>query len=401
MPLFSYSAANARGEVIRGDVSADDESAAMKALSEQDLVVTRLRRRKERNLVLWGGERLKSEDLLSFTQQLASLLNAAMPLPKALEIIGKDSQDPLLKRIANDLTKGVRQGEALSEGLAKYPRVFSKLFLSMTRSGESAGNLPRVLSRLVSYIQEAEALRGRVIGAIAYPAVILVFSLVLVVLIFVFAVPCFKEIYDGMGKALPPLTTLFLNLGDLLSHNLLPLSCLLAAGAGGLWWLLRFEATWYQIDSIVLRLPLVGPLVQRVALTRFSRTLSTLLEAGVPIIKTLELVAGATGNRVLERSLLQAAQDVSEGKSLADSLRNCTVFTQMALSMVASGEEAGALPPILDKLAEFYEQQVEQSLKALTGILEPVIMMGVGSIVAVIILVLGLPLFNLATTLGG
>ena len=401
MPLFTFSASTSQGEVIRGEVTADDDSAALKALSDRDLIVTNLRQRKEQGSVFLGNrDRLRSEDLLALTQQLASLSSAGMPLPKALEVIGKDAQDPALKKIIGDLAKGVRAGTPLSEVMSKYPRVFSKLFVSMTRSGESAGNLPLILTRLVSYIQDAAALRGRIVGAITYPAVILVFSVILVMFIFVFAIPQFKEIYDGIGKSLPPVTALFLNMGDVITHNLARLLCLGAGLGGYLWWVLRFDSTWYRIDSVLLRLPVVGSLVQRVALTRFSRTLSTLLDSGVPMVKTLQLVSGATGNRVLEKSIEKAATAVAEGVPLSESLRGCPVFTQMALSMIASGEEAGVLPQMLNKVAEFYELQVEQALKSLTGILEPIIMMGVGAVVAVIIVVLGLPLFNLATTLG-
>lgn len=402
MPQFTFSALNEKRDMVNGEVTADDHAAAMKSLVDQGLLVTQLEQRKIHGTGFLGLRRsLKSEDLLAFTQEMASMINAAIPVPRALDIIAKDSRDPLLKSVVGDLARGFRGGTPLAELMAQHPRVFSKFYVSLVRSGESAGNLPQILTRLAAYIESSTALQGRLVGALAYPTVILVFAIVVIGFIFVYGIPQFREIYGAMGRDLPPLTLLFVSIGGFLSHNLLWLCLLLAGLAGYARWLLNLEATRTRIDAVLLHLWIVGPLVQRVALARFARTLATLLDAGMPIIRTLELVASATGNRILEKAVLKAAADVKEGGGLADSLRSCQIFTEMAISMVAAGEESGTLPPMLAKLADFYEVQVDQSLKALTGIIEPLIMMGVGAAVAVIILVLGLPLFNLASSLGG
>jgi type IV pilus assembly protein PilC len=401
MAKFSFTALLGDGRGTRGMITEESQEAAMKILSDRGFTVTRLVEVKEApGLFSLGAPRLKPEELLVFTQEIASMLNAGLSLTRALEIVMNDSENPSLRKISTEIAAGVKAGDSLSDQMRLWPSVFSRFYVSMVESGEAAGNLSKILFRLASYIENAENLKSKVIGAVTYPLAVMFFAVLIMVGIFFFGIPKFKEIYDGIGKELPLITRMFLNSGDFLSNNWMIIIVLIVAGAASLYFMSRNESSLYALDRLLLRVWIAGPIVRRLCLARFARAFGTLYSAGVQILQALDLVACASANRVLEENINKAARDVREGKTLAESLRGSEVFTQMSIGMIAAGEEAGTLAVMLDKIADFYEAQVEVALKSLTGIMEPIIMIGVGGLVALVVLVLGLPLFQLATSLG-
>jgi len=401
LPQFAFTVTDTRGQRTSGTMVATDRDAAMKILSERDLVVTRLTpiTSLSQRVMGDGGPRLSGEQLMQLTQQLSAMLDAGMTVKGALDVMLKDTNDPDLRHTLLDLSTGLAAGSSLTELLARSPNIFNEQYVAMVAAGESGGKLPLILQRLAALIEHNEELRRRVRGAMVYPALVLTFSVVIVGGMFVFGVPRFQEIYSGLGGELPWATRVMIGAGSLLARTW---PALLA----GLVALVAFVYRWVQTpggrrawDGFKLRVPLFGGLNRRVAIARFARTLATLQSSGVPIVNSLELVAASMGNVVLEQVVRDSMHDVLQGEPLAEPLRRSGMFTEMAVSMLAAGEHSGQLDVMLDKVGQYYELQVETTLRALTTLVEPIIMIGVGISVGAIIIAMILPIFQLATLL--
>lgn len=404
MPEFTFTVRDEKDHRTSGTIEAADQETALKMLSEKNLVVTKLtiiRRKKMNPLSLFGFGRLriKGEELLLFTQEMAAMLDSGIPLKKATDIMISDSENPALRQILIDISSGVGSGSQLSEVLKRYEGVFNKLYVSMVSAGEAGGNLPLILKRLANYIESSETLKQKVKSALYYPVMVISFALVMVTFIFIFGIPRLQSIYEGFGSELPLPTRIFLDIAKFLGAAWPYLLVILIVAAFFLTRFARTKSGQLLFDGLKLNLFLIGPLLKKLAISRFARTLSTLYSSGVPILKAMELVSGSMGNRVMEEVVLKAVKSLREGELIAEPLRRSKVFTQMSISMIAAGEETGALESMLDKLADFYETQVEISLKAMTGLLEPIIMIVVGIIIAFVVIVLALPFMTLSTLL--
>ncbi len=396
MARFRFLALNASKQEIQGLLEAADRQAALDSLSARFELVLEVHEEKVARS-LWARG-ISTEEVMVVTQQLAVMLKAGLTLRHALDLV--DADNPTLERILAELGTGVGEGQNLSDCLARHPRVFSGLYVSMVRAGEAAGRLPGILARLAEYLEKAEELRRKVQGALTYPVVVIGISLALAVFIFMFGVNQFRDIYAGLNAELPTSTKWVLGIASFLESWWLPLLVVLGALFLALRHLLSSGPGEDFKDRMLLTMPLLGPLMQRLAIARFARTLSTLQASGVPILVSLDLVASSLGNRVMERVVRQGLKNVQEGQSLVVALRESGVFTRMALSMIATGEESGTLDTMLDEVAGFYEVQVETMLKSLVSLLEPITIVGVGIFVALIILALGLPMMNLVQHLG-
>jgi type IV pilus assembly protein PilC len=401
---FAFTVRDQKDQRTSGTIEAADRETAMKMLSEKNLVVTSLtqvHRRKTGilNFLGLGLPRLKGEELLLFTQEMAAMLDSGIPLKKATDIMIADAESPVMRQILIDISSGVSSGTQLSEVLQRYDSVFSKLYVSMVAAGEAGGNLPLILQRLANYIENSETLKQKVKSALYYPVMVVCFAFVMVTFIFIFGIPRLQGIYEGFGSELPLPTQMFLDFTKfLMSAWPFILAILIAAGIF-LGRFLRTRSGQLTLDNLKLNLVLIGPLLRKLSISRFSRTLSTLYSSGVPILKSMELVAGSMGNKVMEEVVLKAVKSLREGELIANPLRRSNIFTQMSISMIAAGEETGSLETMLDKLADFYESQVDISLKAMTGLLEPIIMIVVGIIIAFVVVVLALPFMTLSTLL--
>ncbi|MEQ8190736.1 MAG: type II secretion system F family protein [Candidatus Eremiobacterota bacterium] len=404
MPLFDFSGLDKDGRRTTGTLEAENKEGAMTVLSNRNLTVTKLipvKVKKPGAFPFFGTGRIKikGEELLLFTQELASMLSAGINMRRALDIISADVDTPDLKQIVRELLTGIGEGKSLSELFNKYPDVFSKLYVSMVEAGEASGKLPDILLRLATYIENAENLKKKVQGAFYYPVIVLVLSLFITAFIFIFGIPRIKSIYDQLGGELPIFTRVFIDLSTFISQNLLfiiPLAIILVTG---LTYISKTEQFKYFLDNLKLKNKLLGPIFQRLAIARFSRTLSALYTSGVPLLQAMEIVSASMGNVIMEEAVKSSIKKLAEGENLADPLRDTNVFTQMAISMLAAGEEAGTLGTMLDRLADFYETQVEISIRALTDLIEPLIMVFIGVIIGVLILVLALPFMQLSTVL--
>jgi type IV pilus assembly protein PilC len=396
MARFHFKALDDKKNEVSGILEATDRQAALTSLSGRHELVLDVHEVQTRQGLF--SRRITNEDLMVVTQQLAVMLHAGLGLRHALALV--DSENPVLEDILAEVSAGISEGKPLSEMLEGHPKVFSRLYCSMVRAGETAGKLPEILSKLSEHLEHAENLRRKIQGALVYPSAVIGVSLATGAFIFTFGVQQFQEIYSGLNAELPASTQLIMVLADLMAAWW---PGLLAGALMGLWLLKHLLSTGpgeLLKDRLLLRMPLVAPLVRRLAIARFARTLGTLYSSGVPIVQSLELVASSTGNRVMEEVVRKAVQTVQEGEPLVAALRASQTFTRMALSMVATGEESGTLDRMLAEVADFYELQAETMLRNLVSLLEPAVIVGVGLFVAFLIMALGLPMMNLVEHLG-
>ena len=397
MPQFAFTCLDQDKKSVTGTIRASDYNTALKALAGQYNVVVQVREIKKRARLF--TRKVTGEEIMVFTQQIATMLKAGLPLKRTLDIMMEDADNPTMRNVLSEISSGINRGKALSEMFALYPDIFSKLYLYMVEAGEVGGKLPEILKKLADYIEISENLKKKVKAALYYPAAVMIIAILLSLFIFVFGVKQFEQIYAGLNVTLPRGTLMFIALVNFLSTYwlLILFACCVIFYLGGMY--LKTSRGAFLFDRFTLHLPVMGPLLQRLAIARFSRTLSSLYSGGVPILKSLELVAGSMGNRVMERAVQNLLENIKEGESLASSLRASKVFTSMALSMISTGEESGTLDTMLNELALFYEVQVEIMLKGMASLIEPIIIVFVGIFVGILLVVLGMPLFNLVQVL--
>lgn len=396
MARFSYKALDEKKNEASGILEAPDRLSALNNLSKSYELVLDVHEIKTR--LGHKSRGVSDETVMVATQQLAVMLNSGLSLRKALNLV--DSEAPRFEDILAEVSAGISEGKPLSEMFADYPSVFPKMYCSMVQAGETSGKLPGILMKLAEYLENAENLRRKIKAALVYPAAVIGVSLATGAFIFTFGVQQFQEIYAGLNAELPASTRLVMGLADFMGAWWPALAVL---GVALLWLLRRLVSSGpgeLFKDRLLLRLPLIGPITQRLAIARFARTLSTLYSGGVPIVQSLDLVASSMGNRVMEGVVRNAVRDVQEGEPLVAALRQSGVFTRMALSMIATGEESGTLDTMLDKVASFYEIQTESRIRSAISLLEPAVIVGVGVFVAFLIVALGLPMMNLVEHLG-
>jgi type IV pilus assembly protein PilC len=398
MAQFAFTALDSEKRSHVGIFVASDRDSAMKNLSEKYEFVIELKEIKARRGLFAG--RISGEDLMLMTKQLSTLLRAGVNLIRAIEIIAADTENPNLQAVLVDVESGISEGKPLSEMLSRYPDTFSRLYVFMVKAGETGGSLAELLRKLAIYLENAEELRRKVVAALYYPAAVIVIAILVAIFIFIFGVSQFQQIYAGLGSELPAATKMLIGIKELMAKYWYLIAAAAIALSYGLKLALKTERGRNMFDTALLHLPVFGLLMQRLAIARFSRTLSALYAGGVPIVSALELVAGSMGNSMMEKVVLNALEKVKEGESITGPLRESGVFTKMSVSMMASGEESGTLDTMLNEIADFYESQVDVMLRALVGLLEPVIIVIAGVFVGFLIFALGMPLLNLVQSLG-
>ena len=398
MATFTYKARDRRGGVLQDQIEGEDQRAVASTLRQQGLLVIDI---KEQGVgqkdILEPFKKVKLEEVVVFTRQFATMINAGLPIVRALYILGEQTTSKKLTDTVVQVRKDVEAGLALSEALAKHPKVFNRLYVEMVRAGEIGGILDEVLLRVASQLEKDQDLRRKVKSAMTYPTVVLVLAVVAASFMLVFIVPIFAKMFKDLGGTLPLPTRIAMGLSGLLTG---PLGLLVAAAViGGVIFFLRWKDTeagrkvW---GRVVLKIPAkIGEVVQKVALARFARTLGTLSAAGVPILQALEITATSSGNWVIERALLKSRDSIREGIPIYRPLESEPVFPPMVTRMIAIGEETGDIDGMLEKIAEFYESEVDATIKALTSIIEPLMIVVVGGIVGGIIIAMYLPMFKI------
>jgi type IV pilus assembly protein PilC len=399
MAAFSYSAINASGLELTGEITAPDLAAAREQLRVRGLLVERL---EERSAGDQGGrttfKKIKPKSLQIFSRQFATMIEAGVNVVTALVVLEEQTDDKYLAEVIAVLRADVEEGALLSEAMSRHPKVFTRLFVAMVEAGEAAGVLDQVLDRVAYQIEKETQIKRRVKGAMLYPTMVLSFATLVLIGMLLFLVPVFEKIFKDLGGDLPTLTKLVVAASDLLRERWFIVFPLLIGAFFGLRYYKRTESGRRRWDRIKLRVPMqIGKIVLKVTMARFTRTLSTLIGAGVDIIKSLEITGSTAGNWVVEEALAVVRARVHEGVPIAQPLVESPVFPPMVSQMVRIGEETGELEKMLGKVADFYEDEVDASIQSLTSIIEPLMMIAVGIMVGVIIIAMYLPMFKLLT----
>jgi type IV pilus assembly protein PilC len=395
MAVFAYQGRSAAG-IQRGEIEAPDRTTAVGELRKRAILVTRISEKAAGRTVRAGGK-VKDKAMAIFTRQFSTMIDAGLPLVHCLYILAVQSESKNLRAVTADVAKNVEQGATLAEALRKHPRTFDDLFTNMVEVGEAGGILDVIFQRLAAYIEKTAALKRKVKGAMVYPAAIVSVALLVIVFMLTFVIPTFAVIFKDMGAELPLPTRLVIGLSDFVRSYI----GLLGAGFAGCAFAVR---SYYRtengrsiIDALLLRIPIFGPLIRKVAVARFTRTLGTLVQSGVPILEGLRITATTSGNKVIEKAVLQCRVSVTEGKTLAEPLKNSGVFAPMVTQMIAVGEQTGALDAMLSKIADFYDDEVNTAVNTLMSLLEPIMIVILGGIVGGLVVAMYLPIFKLVT----
>lgn len=400
MPVFTYEAVEPSGRVVKG--SLDAESAATVLTKLQSLnytVVDVAETRSKPGLSILGGAKsggkVSLNALVVFSRQFATMVNAGINILKCLDILEAQTKEPTLKSVIGEVRRDVVGGSSLTDALARHPKVFSKLFVSMVRAAEAGGILDQILDRLATFLEKEQEVVGRIKGAMVYPVCVLVFAILMVIAMFMFVLPTFKSIFADAGAELPLITRLLFLISDGLRMfwfllPLVPIGTFL-----GFKYYYATDNGHYTLDKLKLRLPVVGELVQKMAISRFSRTLGTLVNSGVPVLRALEIVSETAGNVVISKAVEEARSSVREGQRISAPLAASGMFPQMVTQMIDIGEETGRMSEMLIKISTFYDQEVDVAVKALTSLIEPALIIFLGGIVGFIVGSIMVPMFNL------
>jgi type IV pilus assembly protein PilC len=399
MPTFAWKGRTASGASASGELAASSQADVVAALRQKKIIPTSIKIKEEKKgLTLFGG-RVSKRSLAVFTRQFSTMLNAGLPLLSCLEILGKQTENTMMRRVLTDVRGDVEGGLSLADALRRQPRIFDNLYVNMVESGEIGGALDVILVRLATYLEKSAALMRKIRSAMIYPIIISVVAVFAIAAMLIFVIPVFAKMFEGVGQDLPAMTQLVITLSDLAKVWAVPAVIILIA----LFTIVRrwhkTEAGARSIDPLILRVPILGDLIRKQAIARFSRTLSTLLSSGVPIIDALEITARSAGNWVIEDAILKARTSIKGGENIADPLAKTSVFPPMVTQMIAIGEASGGLDDMLAKVADFYDAEVDAAVENLTSALEPVVMVVLGGIVGFLLISMYLPIFQLAGTI--
>lgn len=402
MGAFAYKALDSDGQRTAGHVEAPDTAAAVKLLRQRGLTVTALTEGKSaretsgprRSFSFGGG--VSARDLTLFSRQFATMVGAGLTILRCLMILEAQVQSVKLREVIGDVSRDIESGRSLSDAMEKHPKVFDQLYISMVRAGEIGGVLEMTLQRIASSLEARESLKRKVKSAMAYPVVVLVFAILATIAIIIWLVPIFANMYKDLDSSLPGVTQFLVDLSANAQSKpyLIPIPFVIPLFAFKFW--TRSETGRRQWDNVKLRLPMrVGVIVQKLALARFSRTLSALISSGVPMMQAIQVTGESSGNSVIEDAMEDVIRSIEEGRTFSEPLGKHPIFPPMVLQMASIGEETGKIDVMLEKVAEFYEDEVDAMIKAITSIIEPIMMIAVGSIVGFIVIALYMPMFKL------
>ena len=397
MATYKYIAIDKNGKRIEAFHSAESEKNLVSTLSANQLTKVSITEQKKRASIFKKSTKIKSDDLILFSRQLATMVNAGLPLVQGLDTLADQMENPSLKTLIRKLEDDVEGGESFSQALLKHQKVFSEFYVSMIRAGEESGTLDEILNRLATYLENSAKLARKVKSALVYPAVVTVMSILIVMVLILKVVPTFKNIFDAFGGTLPLPTRVLIGTSEILKDYFLIVAGILAVAFFLLRKYVRTEKGRLQFDGLKLRIIIFGSLMKKVALAKFARTLCTLIKSSVPILKALEIVGATSGNKVLEKTLSSVGIGVKEGKTIAEPLSKSRFFPAMVVKMISVGEKTGALEDMLTKIADFYESEVDAAVDGLTSVIEPVLICFLGIIIGGIVIAMFLPILKMST----
>jgi len=392
---FSWEGKDKRGTRVKGKSLAPDEAALRTDLRRQGIAPSRIRKQSQ---AFSKGGKVKPEDIAVFARQLATMLAAGIPMVQAFEIVGTGNDKPAMQKLILDIKSDVEGGTSLHESLAKHPLQFDDLFVNLVQAGEQAGALESLLDKVATYKEKTEALKKKVKKALFYPAAVLVVAVVVTVILLIFVIPQFESLFKGFGADLPAFTQWVINLSKFIQAQGFFLAVVVAGSIYAFTYFHKRSRKMRQaIDRMALKFPIIGPILNKSAIARYARTLSTMFAAGVPLVEALESVAGATGNIVYEDAVMKMRDEVATGQRLQRAMDNTGLFPNMVISMIAVGEESGSLDEMSGKVATFYEAEVDNAVDSMSSLLEPLIMAVLGVLVGGLVIAMYLPIFKLGS----
>lgn len=403
MPIYVYAGKTKRGRVLKGELEASDERIARIQLRRRNIEVTKLKQKPKDIFatISFMQPKVTKKDIVIFTRQFSTMIDAGLPLVQGLNILAEQTENRTFKGILKQVTKDVEGGSTLADALGRHPKVFDALFVNLVAAGEVGGILDTIMQRLATYIEKAEKLKSQIKGAMTYPLVVIGIAIICLAVIMIFVIPVFQDMFSSFGKALPAPTQLVVNMSNFTKGNwyyiLLGLMVFV-------WIFRRYRRTHSgrrNIDSIVLKLPIFGELIKKTAIARFTRTLSTMLSSGVPILDALEITARTSGNVIVEEVIYDARSSIAEGQTVAEPLAETDIFPGMVTQMISVGESTGALDAMLEKIADFYDDEVDAAVSAMTSMLEPLLLLFLGGSLGGLAVALYLPIFQMAAAMGG
>jgi type IV pilus assembly protein PilC len=397
MPKFKYKAKNQMGKTVEGTLEAANEADLTAQLRQRrmELVSSSQSLGMSKFFDFMGGG-VTTKDIVIFSRQFSTMVSAGLPILQGLNIIAEQSENKTFKKILEKIRDDISNGLPLSDAMGKHPKAFSQLYVSMIRAGEQGGILDAIFQRLSEYMESSEALQRKIKSALMYPTVVFSAALIIIIFLMIKVVPTFEDVYKGFGGQLPGPTLIVMNVSRFCaSWRFVFVVAGFIGLAVGISIYKKTKTGAYQLDYLLLHLPVFGPLIQKGAVARFARTLSTLVKSGVPIMDAMETVGKTSGNLVVERAVQEARESLKEGKTLAEPLRKSPVFPMMVTQMVSVGEETGALDAMLAKIADFYEEEVNTAVDGLTSIIEPILIVFLGITVGFMVIAMFMPMFNL------
>jgi len=399
-PVFLWKAKAPSGEERSGEMEAASREEVEARLRQSGLVPVKVRKKPaEINLKLPGSSGVTRKELVIFTRQFSTMIDAGLPLVQGLEILAAQNENPHFKQVLREVKEKVESGSTFADALRDHPKVFDELYVQLVQAGEVGGILDTILQRLSVYIEKAEALKRKVKGAMVYPTIVLVVAVGVVTVLLLFVTPVFKDMFEAAGGDLPGPTQFLVDLSDWLRANILYVFAAVAALVVAFRLFARTDTGRRLIHAGLLKAPIFGDLLRKVAVARFSRTLGTMLSSGVPILDAMNVTAKTAGNVVLEEAIFQVRSKVSEGRTIVQPLAEVGVFPQMVVEMIGVGEATGAMDAMLGKIADFYEEEVDAAVSALTSMIEPILIVFMGGIVGFFVAAMYLPIFTMAETI--
>jgi type IV pilus assembly protein PilC len=410
MPMFTYTAKTLAGQTVEGKLLAATSREALQLLRQQEIMVTRLQENVEQVLnskarvAGWSWQRrwrgVSSKELVLFTHQFATLLRAGVPLLECLDILSSEAENLIFQQMILHIRETVEGGVLLAHALQNFPDTFQEFYRSMVEVGETTGRLDESLAQLAVYLDKHAQLRAKIFSGLAYPALLVAVSVIVLIFLLVWVVPLFSGLFQDMGESLPWLTQMVIMIAEGFTENFLPLMMFLGCLVLGGRWILKDAKTRQIVDGWILRAPLFGAVFRKAAIVRFSRTLGFLLHRGVPLLTAMGVAGTVTGNKVMEQSIKLSATDVQDGKPLSETLRNSYLFPPMVTQMIKVGESTGSLDAMLSKIADLFEQEVDRTVATLTAVLEPCIILVVGCGIALVVIAMYLPIFSIGSVIG-
>jgi len=395
---FLWEGKDKRGNKVTGKSLAANEASLRADLRRQGVAATRI---KTQSNAFRSGGKITMEDIAVFSRQLATMMSAGIPMVQSFEIIGNGHEKPAMQKLVLDIKSSIEGGSTLHESLAKFPLYFDDLFVNLVEAGEQAGALESLLDKIATYKEKTEALKKKIKKALFYPAAVLIVAVVVSIILLIFVIPQFEELFKGFGADLPAFTQMVVNLSRYVQHNGWWMALLTGGGIYAFFYFLkRSKKMQLWFDRALLKFPIIGPILIKAAIARFARTLSTMFAAGVPLVEAMQSVAGATGNIVYEEAVLRMKDEVATGQRLQRAMENTGLFPNMVVQMIAVGEESGSLDTMSSKVAEFYEAEVDNAVDSMSSLLEPLIMAILGVLVGGMVIAMYLPIFKLGQVVG-